>query len=105
VASAEVFGALADSTRRQLLDLVGESPAGASATALAMRLPVTRQAITQHLAVLEGSGLVARTRRGREVVYTVRPDELSSAAEWLSVRARTWRGHLAALKAEAESGV
>jgi hypothetical protein len=38
-------------------------------------------------------------------VYTVQPDELASAAEWLSARASRWRGRLAALKAEAESGV
>jgi DNA-binding transcriptional ArsR family regulator len=105
VANAEVFGALADPTRRQLLDLVAEHPAGASASVLATRLPITRQAVTQHLAVLEGSGLVTRTRRGREIVYAVRPDGLSGAAEWLSARASMWRDRLAALKAEAESGV
>jgi DNA-binding transcriptional ArsR family regulator len=105
VNSAEVFGALADPTRRQLLDLIGELPGGASASALAVRLPITRQAVSQHLAVLEESGLVTRARCGREVVYTVQPDELASAAEWLSARASRWRGRLAALKAEAESGV
>ena len=103
--SVEVFGALADPTRRQLLDLIGELPGGASASALAVRLPITRQAVSQHLAVLEESGLVTRARCGREVVYTVQPDELASAAEWLSARASRWRGRLAALKAEAESGV
>lgn len=103
--SAEVFGALADPTRRQLLDLIGELPGGASASALAVRLPITRQAVSQHLAVLEESGLVTRARCGREVVYTVQPDELASAAEWLSARASMWRGRLATLKAEAESGV
>jgi DNA-binding transcriptional ArsR family regulator len=105
VNSAEVFGALADPTRRQLLDLIGELPEGASASALAVRLPITRQAVSQHLGVLEESGLVTRARCGREVVYTVQPDELASAAEWLSARASRWRGRLAALKAEAESGV
>jgi DNA-binding transcriptional ArsR family regulator len=105
VFSAEVFGALADPTRRQLLDLIGELPGGASASALAVRLPITRQAVSQHLAVLEESGLVTRARCGREVVYTVQPDELASAAEWLSARASMWRGRLAMLKAKAESGV
>jgi predicted transcriptional regulator len=73
VKSAEVFGALADPTRRQLLDLIGELPGGASASALAVRLPITRQAVSQHLAVLEESGLVTRARCGREVVYTASP--------------------------------
>lgn len=103
--SAGVFGALADPTRRQLLDLIGELSGGASASALAVRLPITRQAVSQHLAVLEESGLVTRARCGREVVYTVQPGALASAAEWLSARASMWRGRLAALKAEAESGV
>jgi DNA-binding transcriptional ArsR family regulator len=105
VSGNDVFAALADPTRRRVLDLIGELAAGASASALAARLPVTRQAVTQHLAVLEESGLVTRTRRGREVVYAIRPDELISAAEWLSARAGLWRDRLAAVKAEAESGV
>jgi DNA-binding transcriptional ArsR family regulator len=105
VAGGGVFGALADPTRRRLLELIGERAAGASASALATQVPVTRQAVTQHLAVLEESRLVARARRGREVVYSVRPDELMRAAEWLSARASMWRGRLAALQAEAESGV
>lgn len=103
VASTDVFSALADPTRRHLLDLIGGLPSGVSASALAGRVPVTRQAVTQHLAVLEGSGLVARSRRGREVVYTVRPEELISAAGWLSARADVWRARLAALKTEAEA--
>jgi DNA-binding transcriptional ArsR family regulator len=103
VSGGDVFAALADPTRRQVLELVGERPAGASA--LAALLPITRQAVTQHLAVLEDSGLVARTRRGREIVYTVKPDELIGAAEWLNARASAWRDRLATLKAEAESGV
>jgi DNA-binding transcriptional ArsR family regulator len=109
VSGNDVFAALADPTRRRVLDLIGElaagAGAGAGAGALAERLPVTRQAVTQHLAVLEDSGLVTRTRRGREVVYAVRTDELISAAEWLSARAGLWRDRLAAVKAEAESGV
>jgi DNA-binding transcriptional ArsR family regulator len=105
VSGTDVFGALADPTRRQLLDLIGERAAGASASALAARVPVSRQAVTQHLAVLEGSGLVTRARRGREVIYTVRPEGLADTAQWLSTRASMWRDRLATLKAEAESRV
>jgi DNA-binding transcriptional ArsR family regulator len=100
-----VFAALADPTRRQLLELLGESPGGRSASALAALVPVSRQAVTQHLAVLEDCRLIARRRAGREVLFSVEPDELTAAAAWLTDRAGAWRDRLAALKRDAESGV
>ena len=103
--ATDVFAALGDPTRRQLLELIGEHAGGASASALAGRMPISRQAVTQHLAVLEEARLVARARRGREVMYTVQPEEIAEAAAWLSVRASCWRDRLDALRAEAESGV
>jgi DNA-binding transcriptional ArsR family regulator len=71
------LGAVADPTRRRLLDVLlahGE----ASATTLAGELPVSRQAIVKHLAVLDRVGLVAGKRRGREVLYTVEPTRLDA---------------------------
>ena len=65
-----VLAALADPTRRQLLDVLGERGA-ATATALAGRLPVSRQAVVKHLGVLERAGLVVPRRAGREVYYEV----------------------------------
>ena len=73
----QVFAALADPTRRQLLELLG-GQAAASATALAGQLPVSRQAVVKHLAVLQQSDLVTRRRDGREVVFTVRPERLAA---------------------------
>jgi ArsR family transcriptional regulator, cadmium/lead-responsive transcriptional repressor len=67
----ELWAAVADPTRRRLLDALlthGE----ATATALAGELPVTRQAVAKHLAVLDRAGLVDSRRNGREVLYTVR---------------------------------
>jgi DNA-binding transcriptional ArsR family regulator len=99
-----VFAALADPTRRHLLDLVGSYGAGCSASTLAGRVAVSRQAVTQHLAVLEECHLVTRRRLGREVLFSVAPDEMEQAAAWLSDRASQWRDRLAGLKAAAETG-
>jgi len=87
-----VFAALADPRRRELLELL-ELPAstpGASAGALAARLPVSRQAVAQHLAVLEECALVSRRRSGRQVLFSVRTDGLTAAADWLRERATAW---------------
>ena len=82
-AADQVFAALADPTRRQLLELLGEQ-AAASATALAGQLPVSRQAVVKHLAVLQQSDLVTRRRDGREVVFTVHPERLVATASWMT---------------------
>jgi DNA-binding transcriptional ArsR family regulator len=98
-----VFAALADPTRRRLLELLGEQP-GVSATALAALLPVSRQAVVQHLAVLEGAGLVTSRRFSREVRFSVQPRRLELTASWLSGRAFQWEHSLQALKRVAEAG-
>ncbi|WP_304454835.1 helix-turn-helix transcriptional regulator [Nocardiopsis sp. YSL2] len=97
-----VLAALADPTRRRLLDLLavrGE----ASATALADQLPVTRQAVVKHLSVLDAAGLVTGRRAGREVRYTVRPAALDATAQWMSALAADWDRRLAAVKRLAEA--
>jgi DNA-binding transcriptional ArsR family regulator len=88
-----VFAALADPRRRELLELLGQAP-GCSASSLAARLPVSRQAVAQHLSVLEDSCLVSRRRVGREVLFSVRPEGLAAAADWLSGRSTLWRERL-----------
>jgi DNA-binding transcriptional ArsR family regulator len=97
----KVFAALSDPTRRELLELLGGSP-GRSASTLAGLVPVSRQAVVQHLAILEDSSLVGRRRVGREVLFTVRPERLAATASWLGERAAAWRDRLEALKREAE---
>jgi DNA-binding transcriptional ArsR family regulator len=102
-AADQVFAALADPTRRQLLELLGEQ-AAASATALAGQLPVSRQAVVKHLAVLQQSDLVTRRRDGREVVFTVHPERLVATASWMTSVAASWRQRLQLLKQAAEAG-
>ncbi|MGW7041916.1 ArsR/SmtB family transcription factor [Streptomyces avermitilis] len=97
-----VLGALADPTRRQLLDLLA-ARGEATATTLAERLPVSRQAVVKHLAVLDAAGLVSGTRVGREVRYAVRPAALDATARWMSALAADWDRRLARIKRVAEA--
>jgi DNA-binding transcriptional ArsR family regulator len=101
-AADEVFVALADPTRRQLLDVLA-ARGEATATVLAAKLPVSRQAVVKHLAVLDRAGLVRGVRRGREVRYAVRPERLDATARWLAGRAAEWDARLAAIKRLAEA--
>ncbi len=96
-----VIAALADSTRRQLLDLLSEQ-GEATATTLAERMPVSRQAVVKHLAVLDAAGLVTANRAGREVRYTVQPAALARTAQWMAARAAAWDQRLARIKRIAE---
>ncbi|GGM13941.1 ArsR/SmtB family transcription factor [Nakamurella endophytica] len=95
------FAVLADDTRWRILQLVGEQDL--SASALAKRLPVSRQAIAKHLSVLQETGLVEPAWVGRELRYRAAGAELSRLAGELEQIARTWDRRLAAIKAVAES--
>jgi DNA-binding transcriptional ArsR family regulator len=93
-----VFAALADPTRRQL---VMSLAAGSTVTAtrLSADLPMTRQAIAKHLAMLDHAGLVAAERRGRETHYRLTPEPLADAAGWMAAVGGEWDDRLDALKA------
>lgn len=97
-----VLVALADPTRRRLLDLLAAQGA-VTATVLAGRLPVSRQAIVKHLAVLDAAGLVVGSRVGREVRYSLRPAGLDATTRWMSSLAADWDRRLAAIKRAAEA--
>lgn len=98
-----VFTALADPTRRELLDALGRRPA-CSATTLASQVPVSRQAVVKHLGVLRASHLVTSRRAGKEVLFSVRPEPLVAAASWMTELASTWEQRLHLLKQAAEVG-
>lgn len=98
---SNVLAALADPTRRQLLDLLATQGSG-TATTLAEQLPVSRQAVVKHLAVLDAAGLVSGNRVGREMRYTVRPAALDATAQWMTALAADWDRRLAIIKQVAE---
>ena len=93
----EVFAALADPTRRGILaQLAARGPA--TATDLADRLPITRQAIAKHLALLAEVGLVTpEPGERRRVRYRLRSAPMQVAQQFLAVLARDWDGPLDAL--------
>jgi DNA-binding transcriptional ArsR family regulator len=95
-----VFAALADETRWSILTTLAEGEA--SASALAGRLPISRQAIAKHLAVLEEVGLVERVRVGRELRYRVIGSQLSTTARELDAIGAEWDRRLAVIKEIAE---
>ena len=96
-----VFAALGDETRWSVLAALGQGDA--SASALAGRLPVSRQAIAKHLAVLEEVGLVEPVRVGREVQYRVLGARLRDTATRLDAIGEQWDRRLAAIREIAES--
>ena len=94
----QVFVALADPTRRSILAaLAAEGPA--TATDLAERLPITRQAIAKHVALLAEVGLVtAEPGERRRVRYRLRSAPMQVAQQFLAALARDWDGRLDALQ-------
>jgi DNA-binding transcriptional ArsR family regulator len=93
----DVFAALADPTRRQVLSLVAEGRAR-TATELAAALPVTRQAVSKHLAILEG---VDAERSGRTMRFHATPEPLSDAIAWMAQVGGEWDARLVRLQAAA----
>src|SRR3954468_23412476 len=92
-AIASILFALAEPIRRQILDLIA-SNGEATATTIAVALPITRQAVIKHLTLLETAGLVTTPRQGREVLYSINPDPIISTAAWLVRRAESWDARL-----------
>jgi DNA-binding transcriptional ArsR family regulator len=85
-----VLAALADPTRREVLAAVAARAGTATATELALELPITRQAITKHLTILAEAGLVASVRHGREARYRVVAGSLRPAADWIAHTEASW---------------
>ena len=93
-----VFRALADASRRQLLDRLHRRN-GQTLNELCQGLDMSRQAVTKHLAILEDANLVATRRRGREKLHFINPVPINAIAErWISKFERGRLRALAALK-------
>lgn len=101
-ASAPLFAALGDEVRLTLLTRLSDG-GERSITELSAGSKITRQAITKHLRVLAGSGLVRGVRRGRENLFQLRPKPLEEASEALRTISQQWDGALARLKALVET--
>jgi DNA-binding transcriptional ArsR family regulator len=100
----QVFTALSDPTRRAILAALA-SGGPATATDLADRLPITRQAIAKHLGLLADAGLVtAEPGERRRVRFRLRSAPMQVAQQFLAALARDWDGPLSALKDHLDRG-
>jgi DNA-binding transcriptional ArsR family regulator len=95
VASADIFQAIADPTRRAILDLLrdGEQPVKQLAQPFDMSLP----AISQHLHILCAAGLVSQHRVGRQRFYRLNPEPLRQVSDWIAHYENFWQEKLDAL--------
>ena len=90
-----MYAAIADPTRRGLLDLLAESDR--SVTELAEPFRMSRPAVSQHLRVLREAGLVTEHKAGRQRIYQLSPDGLREVDTWLRGYQRFWRAKFVAL--------
>ena len=97
----DLWSAIGDPTRRRMLDLLLAAGAG-TATSLSENLPVTRQAVSKHLVVLDRVGLVHSTAAGRERRYEVDEAQLARAVAQLANVGATWDARLRRIKRIAE---
>ena len=101
-ADDELWSAIADPSRRRVLDLLVSNGA-VSASWLAGHVPFSRQAVAKHLAVLEQAGLASRRKQGREVLYQVEAGRLDQATRAMADLAAQWDRRLATIKRLAEA--
>ena len=100
--NADLLVAVADPVRRVLIDTLLDR-GDASISTLTTTVPVTRQAVTKHLAVLDRVGIVEPRRSGREVHYTLRIERVDAAAQQLYDMAAAWDRRLHRIKNIAET--
>ncbi|KMO14022.1 ArsR/SmtB family transcription factor [Methylobacterium platani] len=93
----DIFRALADPTRRAIFEKLAGGRMNASA--LRQGMAISQPAMSQHLAVLRGAGLVREARQGRFVNYDVDPEGVALIAQWLAKYRAYWPARIDALKA------
>lgn len=87
-----VLHALADPTRRRVVESLGRGPA--STSELARPFDMSLPSFTQHLGVLDAAGLVTSSKEGRVRTYRIAPLGLGPAHRWLAAQRRTWERRL-----------
>ena len=93
----QVFLALADPTRRELLErIASEGPQ--TATELAAAVPITRQGVAKHLAILSDAGLLTMHQNGRDKRYALKPEPFEDAVSWIHAVGAAWDARLERLR-------
>lgn len=92
----QVFAAIADPTRREILEMLRSEPA--TITRIARAFPISLNAVSKHVKVLEGAGLVHREVRGREHHCALSAEPLGDASMWIEHYRQFWEARLDALE-------
>ncbi len=103
IAEESVFHAVADPTRRAILDRLRDGDTGLPVHEIARRFAVSRPAISKHLRVLHQARLVLESRQGRNRLYRLNPEPLREVDRWLEHYRRFWALNLLSLKRHVES--
>ncbi|WP_029118029.1 helix-turn-helix transcriptional regulator [Mycobacterium sp. URHB0044] len=103
VAKAPLFDALGDPNRLRIITWLCDG-GPRSTSQVTEVIPVSRQAATKHLLLLEAVGLVSSERRGRERIWRVQPEPLSDASDYLDTLSRRWDRAIDRLRAHVEDG-
>ena len=98
---AQLFAALGEPTRIGVVDRLRDG-SEQSITSIATELPISRQALTKHLKVLEAAGIASSRRLGRETVYRIDPVGLVAAERWIADVSDQWDGAIDRLKKHVE---
>jgi DNA-binding transcriptional ArsR family regulator len=101
LAKQDVFQAIADPTRRQVLELLVDCEM--PVTAISGHFPISRTAVSKHLRILANAGLVTERKVGRETRYRLEPEPLQDLQRWLDYYSRFWKNKLNALQRYVES--
>lgn len=95
-AKHDVFQAIADPTRRELLSMLADQEM--PVTVISEHFPISRTAVSKHLHILAEAGLVKERKVGRETRYRLQPEALLELKQWLSYYERFWDNKMVALK-------
>jgi DNA-binding transcriptional ArsR family regulator len=99
----DIYSAVSDPTRRLILGRL-RTEGALSVTALSQTVTMSRQAVTKHLDLLEGAGLIFRKTKGRERLHVLRVEPLQEMEEWLAPFSAAWDERLARLKTHVDGG-
>ncbi len=97
----DIFQAIADPTRRELLSLLADNEM--PVTVISSHFSMSRTAVSKHLHILADAGLVSERKIGRETRYKLQPEPLLELKEWLSYYERFWDKKILTLKTFVES--
>ncbi|WP_080843827.1 ArsR/SmtB family transcription factor [Cytobacillus gottheilii] len=97
----DVFQAIADPTRREVLRLLANKELPISK--ISNHFPISRTAVAKHLHILSEANLVTGKKVGREKIYTLHPEPLTEVQQWLSYYEQFWHNKLSILKHVVES--